>query len=380
MRSLLLLGLLLSPFVHAQEARLFRQLKDTVGITFNQLAAQCPRDGQTPCSGSLAGWVWATEDQVVDLLEESYPEIRQTQSADPVPSYGGSGQAFFFYASNFFATIKPTQAFYLTYATSEYGAGLTATLDINGVPMVGYASTGSTPVSIDGSLGIGPMGDRASSSPYVGAFLWRDPNIPLPPQPQAINAVDDVGKPLSPSGGISHPNILANDTIGGQPATLNNVNLSLVPTASADIALNLETGAVSIGPGAALGSHSLVYKICEKAFPANCDSATVRVEVRNNLIYAGPDYVRASSKKAATLIANVLSNDTLNGARATLATVSLSQVSSTSSKISLDANGAVKLSGKVDSTNYKLLYRICEKANPSNCAQGTVSIELSGGG
>src|SRR5262249_13913568 len=50
----------------------WRQLTDTGGVTWNQLAAACPQDGQTPCTGTvgtvdLTGWVWASDAQVLAL-------------------------------------------------------------------------------------------------------------------------------------------------------------------------------------------------------------------------------------------------------------------------------------------------------------------------
>ena len=56
----------------------WRQLYETTGLSWNQVAAICPRDGETPCSGSigtkvLTGWIWATDDQVVELMGASSP-------------------------------------------------------------------------------------------------------------------------------------------------------------------------------------------------------------------------------------------------------------------------------------------------------------------
>jgi hypothetical protein len=63
--------------------------------------------------------------------------------------------------------------------------------------------------------------------------------------------------------------------------------------------------------------------------------------------------------------------------------VGLSLVSLTpaSNKISLDvSNGSVKVLGKATSGTYTLVYQICEIAMPTNCAQATVTLDLSGSG
>ena len=85
---------------------------------------------------------------------------------------------------------------------------------------------------------------------------------------------------------------------------------------------------------------------------------------------------------ASTAIANVLANDRLGGAPATLANVTLSFVSLTpaNSKIRLDlTDGSVDVLGKTESGLYLLVYEICEIAMPTNCARATVRLDLSGG-
>jgi large repetitive protein len=89
-----------------------------------------------------------------------------------------------------------------------------------------------------------------------------------------------------------------------------------------------------------------------------------------------------SSKVASTAIANVLANDRLGGAPATLANVTLSFVTLTpaNSNIRLDlTDGSVDILGKTESGLYLLVYQICEIAMPTNCARASVRLELSGG-
>jgi hypothetical protein len=54
-------------------------------MTPAQVEAMCPRDGETRCSGALAGWIWATADQVKAVMGLYEPAIL---TADP-PSVGG---------------------------------------------------------------------------------------------------------------------------------------------------------------------------------------------------------------------------------------------------------------------------------------------------
>jgi hypothetical protein len=72
------------------DGKRWRQLTQTTGMTWSQVAAVCPRDGVSRCSGSigsrdLTGWVWATDAQVVALMGHYVPAIL---TADP-PSVSG---------------------------------------------------------------------------------------------------------------------------------------------------------------------------------------------------------------------------------------------------------------------------------------------------
>jgi hypothetical protein len=74
-------------------------------------------------------------------------------------------------------------------------------------------------------------------------------------------------------------------------------------------------------------------------------------------------------------LANVLANDTFNGAVATLARVRLSQLASSHAGIALNpANGVVTVAGGTPVGAYTLSYRICEIATPSNCDSAIVSV------
>jgi hypothetical protein len=47
------------------DGKRWRQVTETAGLTWSQVAAICPRDGESRCSGSvgshsLTGWIWAT--------------------------------------------------------------------------------------------------------------------------------------------------------------------------------------------------------------------------------------------------------------------------------------------------------------------------------
>ena len=80
------------------------------------------------------------------------------------------------------------------------------------------------------------------------------------------------------SGGQAVANVLSNDTLGGLPATLSNVVLSLVSSPHAKITLNTLTGSVDIAPGLNIGemtSAFLTYKIQEIGNLTNFSTTSV---------------------------------------------------------------------------------------------------------
>src|SRR3954463_16114568 len=59
------------PPVDDAHGKEWRQLTDTVGVSWNQVAEVCPGDGISACSGAiddldLTGWVWATDAQLIE--------------------------------------------------------------------------------------------------------------------------------------------------------------------------------------------------------------------------------------------------------------------------------------------------------------------------
>ncbi len=77
-----------------------------------------------------------------------------------------------------------------------------------------------------------------------------------------------------------------------------------------------------------------------------------------------------------TSFTNVLTNDTLNGNPVVASQVTVSQVSSTNSGVSLVGNNVVVAPG-TPAGNYTLVYQICEVSNPTNCDTATVTVPVT---
>ena len=85
----------------------------------------------------------------------------------------------------------------------------------------------------------------------------------------------------SPKPVVAIPNVLANDTLNGAPATTKNVTISLIKS-DPHLRLKKSTGEVIVKAGTPAGVYKLKYKICQKTVPANCSSTTVTVTVEES--------------------------------------------------------------------------------------------------
>ena len=218
--------------------------------------------------------------------------------------------------------------------------------------------TGTIPVAA------GPSGVAVVPDPAANA------------KPFAIDAVDDSPATAFPALGVGAAvaNVLANDTLGGARAALANVTLSTVSSTSAGVTLDA-AGAVWIAGNTEVGTQTLTYRICERSHASNCDTAVVTLTVR------APYAIVAVSEHATgfagtATIANVVANDTLNGAPAGPDTVTLTLLSSSDAAIALNGDGSVVTAGDAAIGDHSVTYRICETASPTNCADATATITI----
>ncbi|WP_396140430.1 beta strand repeat-containing protein, partial [Flavobacterium sp.] len=192
-----------------------------------------------------------------------------------------------------------------------------------------------------------------------------------------IDAVNDNGTSIvGASGGQSVANVLVNDTLNGNQATLSNVILTQVSTTNPSVTLDPLTGAVNVAPGTAAGNYTVTYQICEIINPTNCDTATVSVSVSAAAIVANDDnYLTQCSNLGS--IGNILNNDSLNSTTG-LSTneVNLTILSGSYNNLTIDASGNVNLLSSGSCGTYTFTYRICEILNPNNCDEATVTVVI----
>ncbi|WP_457617596.1 hypothetical protein, partial [Lutibacter sp.] len=112
-----------------------------------------------------------------------------------------------------------------------------------------------------------------------------------------------------------------------------------------------------------------------------CDSDQISTSalltVTSNVIQANNDLGTATEGVASVAVVNVLGNDDLAGSVPTTANVTLTEVSSTNTGVTLNTTtGEINVTGTVPVGVYTLDYQICEITNPSNCSTATVTITV----
>ena len=190
----------------------------------------------------------------------------------------------------------------------------------------------------------------------------------------AIAAVDDSGTANGYTGGTAVTDVLSNDTLNGDAVVPGEVTLTDLGTG--DTELSLSGSDVVVASGTAAGSYTLDYQICENLNPTNCDSATVTVTVTATAIAAVDDSGTANGYTGGTAVTDVLSNDTLNGDAVVPGEVTLTDLGTGDTELSLSGSDVVVASGTA-AGSYTLDYQICENLNPTNCDSATVTVTVT---
>ncbi|UYC16152.1 Ig-like domain-containing protein [Xanthomonas campestris pv. phormiicola] len=189
-----------------------------------------------------------------------------------------------------------------------------------------------------------------------------------------IDAVDDVAGPVAGGNGATAVvNVLGNDTLNG--VAIVPADIVLTPSNSGPLTINPD-GTVDVAANTPVGSYSASYQICEALNPANCDSASVTISVAAATIAANNDSAGpVNGRSGASAVVNVLGNDSVNGAAASLAQVTLAATSN--GPLTINADGSVDVAANTPAGSYSAGYRICETLNPANCRSATVTVTVA---
>ncbi|GJH40622.1 hypothetical protein RCZ04_11720 [Capnocytophaga sp. HP1101] len=205
----------------------------------------------------------------------------------------------------------------------------------------------------------------------------------------SIDAVDDTYTSTinGATGATDVIDVLQNDRVGGVSATTANITLTVVTPATGGTnvpTLNTTTGKISVPAGTKSGTYTIQYKICHTENNVTvCDTATATVKVGSTPIVATPDtYTITNGSSTTTTTSTVLDNDKLGTKTPTTTDVILTVVTTTTDVVgtthtpTLDNNGKVVVPSGTKSGTYQIIYSICERLNPDNCATTTATVKV----
>ena len=198
---------------------------------------------------------------------------------------------------------------------------------------------------------------------------------------------DNPAAVFDATGGDDIINALTNDTFNGGPATVDNIDITIVnpatPIGGGTVpVLDPATGLVDVAPGTPTGTYTIDYEICDEADPGNCAPATVTVIVNTSPIASTDDSESGvNGVMGETNVLNVLTGDTLNGNPATTSNVDidLPPGSVVPSELTFDpSTGNVSVNPGTPAGSYSFDYRICDQTNATLCSISTVTVTVDG--
>ena len=182
--------------------------------------------------------------------------------------------------------------------------------------------------------------------------------------------------------------VLDNDKLGTKTPTTTDVILTVVTTTT-DVVGATKTptlnndGTITVPSGTKSGTYEIVYSICERLNPDNCATATATVKVGSTPIIAKTDtYTITNGTSTTTTTGTVLDNDKLGTKTPTTTDVILTVVTTTTDVVgatktpTLNNDGTVTVPSGTKSGTYEIVYSICERLNPDNCATATATVKV----
>jgi large repetitive protein len=271
--------------------------------------------------------------------------------------------------------LTETWTFKATYTL--VAADLTAGSVTNSATGTGQTAAGT--VVTDTSDSNNPADGNGTGTSAPGPNNDDPTKTPLASAPIAATNNAQTGTIFSNNGVTNAYDVLGNDTLKGIAPTPATVTLTVeTPASNAGVTLDTATGLVSVAAGTPAGTYSIDYKICETGNPGNCATATASIVVTAPTQIAAATDAPAPVKVATggTNIINALTNDVLNNAPVVIGDVNLTVTTPASNAgVTLDpATGLVSVAPGTPSGSYTINYQICEKANPTNCANSTVTV------
>ena len=192
-----------------------------------------------------------------------------------------------------------------------------------------------------------------------------------------IVAKDNLYKPFAPiTTATITGNVLTNDKVGGVTATTATVDITNITSAGPGIVPIVKTnGDVEVPANTPVGEYKISYRICAKANPADCSTATVTVVVIPRLEAKPDDLGTIAGLSGGTTTATVFENDLRGTTPINPSEVNLTW-GTAPAHMATNTNGTITVLPNTPAGTYTISYTICEKDNPTNCSTAIATVKV----
>ena len=180
-------------------------------------------------------------------------------------------------------------------------------------------------------------------------------------------------------------NVLTNDRIGANPATVASVTIQTATPTTNSPYIDKNTGFVVIPSGTPTGTYTMTYYLCERANSSNCSTPTtvtvtvvgVSTPTAPINIVANPDGTVTIRTTIGGMVTSVLTNDTLEGLPVTIGTVSFTWTTATPTGFTLNNDGTISVASNTAVGFYTVSYTICAtRGSDRACATSFVEVRV----
>lgn len=191
-----------------------------------------------------------------------------------------------------------------------------------------------------------------------------------------LTATSDQGQTISSNlGGLIHTNILANDQYNDQPASIANVQISIINSPISNISIN-GTG-LTAGPGMPPGNYAITYQICSLPNNTLCRQAQVLFTVITSGVLASDDLFEYPCGTSG-IAGNILLNDQVNGSAALPNDLDIELIYTSHPDLSINRlTGELILNQGVEAGSFQVQYKIAPKNAPLDFSTANATITVA---
>ena len=197
-----------------------------------------------------------------------------------------------------------------------------------------------------------------------------------------IEADDDPDQTIPTTGGTV--DILSNDKLNGNPVTKDQVNISIDNNGGlTGVSIDPTTAKLVVPNGTTPGTYTVTYKICDKANPTVCDTATVKITIAGGTIRdieAVDDGVWEVGTQGEFLTPSILDNDRIGskiGLSASEVRIEKAQGQpAPDSHLVMNADGRITVKEGIAIGTYIYYYTIIDKSNNNQTSSAKATIKV----